>query len=356
MNALKKHIWVILSCVISVSALIWFLYNGRDNFLKIWKEANNFYLLLALCASGIIYVFMGLSLWETLKLLGRKINVGACMGIAFVSTTVNYLVSTMGVSGFALRAHLLGKRGVPLGVSVMTSIVISVLLYAVLFVIILLGSVLLLLSRGMSKEQMIQNFAAVICIALIAAGITAFFFNSELRYKSMRKIFLLINKLLYKLFKALISKNNFSAFASQFDNGIKTIHKNKSKMTKTIIYICGDWVFTILILYLAFLAVGVKIGIGILIAGFALGMVTTLIPVLPGGIGAMEIAMATVFSQSGIDWDMAFMAALIYRFVYYIIPGIISIFVYWGLKISEPQPMRKDRAKNYIEKQAKKAA
>ncbi len=355
MNALKKHIWVIISCIISISALVWFIYDGKENFLKIWREVNNFYVILALLASAVIYVFMGLSLWETLKLLGRKINIGACMSIAFVSTTVNYLISTMGVSGFALRAHLLGKRGVPLGISVMASIVISVLLYAVLFAIILLGSLLLVWSSGMSKEQMIQNFAAVIGIALIGAAITAFFFNSELRYKSMRKMFLLINKVIYKLFGALIPKNNFSAFANQFDNGIKTIHKNKSKMTATIIYICGDWVFTILILYLAFLAVGIKIPIGILLAGFALGMATTLIPVLPGGIGAMEIAMATVFSQAGINWEAALMAALIFRFVYYIIPGILSIFVYWGLKISEPQAIRKNRAREYLEKKAKKA-
>ena len=154
-----------------------------------------------------------------------------------------------------------------------------------------------------------------------------------------------------------MAKLTIEVDADKFTEAIKKAYnKNKSKMTKTIVYICGDWVFTILILYLAFLAVGVKIGIGILIAGFALGMVTTLIPVLPGGIGAMEIAMATVFSQSGIDWDMAFMAALIYRFVYYIIPGIISIFVYWGLKISEPQPMRKNRTKDYLERNSKRAA
>ncbi len=298
---------------------------------------------------------MFLWVWETLKLLGRKISVGACMSIAFVSTTVNYLVSTMGVSGFALRAHLLGKRGIPLGISVMASIVITVLLYVVLFVIILQGTLLLVLSSGMSTEQMIKNFVAVIGIALVGAAVTAFFFNSEFRYKWMRKTFLFVNKIIYKLFGALIPKNNFSAFTTQL-NGIKTIHKNKSKMTATILYVCGDWIFTILILYLAFLAVGVKIGIGILLAGFAVGMATTLIPVLPGGIGAMEIAMATVFSQAGIDWDTALMAALIYRVVYYIIPGIVSIFVYWGLKLSEPNPIRKNRAQEYLEKQSKKAA
>jgi uncharacterized protein (TIRG00374 family) len=297
---------------------------------------------------------MGLSLWETLKLLGSRIHFGAAVSIAFVSTTVNYMISSLGVSGFALRAHLLGKRKVPLSISVMASIVISVLLYSVLIIIILLGTLLLLVTKGLSPEEMLRNFAVVVGIAVTGAFITALFVNNEFRYKSVRKIFLLINKFLYKCFGKLIPKNNYSAFEKQFDNGIKTIHKNKSRLTGAILYICGDWIFTILILYLAFMAIGVQIPIGVLIAGFALGMVTTLIPVLPGGLGAMELAMASVFSQmGGISWDTALMAALIYRFVYYIIPGIISVIVYWGLKLSEPSALTTDKAREYIENEAK---
>nr|MCR5505347.1 hypothetical protein [Elusimicrobiaceae bacterium] len=63
MNALKKHIWVVISCIISISALVWFIYDGKENFLKIWREVNNFYVILALLASAVIYVFMGLPLW-----------------------------------------------------------------------------------------------------------------------------------------------------------------------------------------------------------------------------------------------------------------------------------------------------
>ena len=292
---------------------------------------------------------MGLSLWETLKLLGKKINLGAAIGIAFVSTTVNYLVSSLGASGFALRAHLLGKRNIPLGISVMASIVISVLLYSILIIIILLGSLLLVLNHNANPSQMIQSFAAVVVIAAVGALITAFLFNNRFRYKAVRKIFMIINKILYKLFSALIPKNNYSAFAKQLDNGLETIHKNKAKLTIATLYICGDWIFTILILYLAFLAIGIKIQIGVLIAGFAVGMVTTLIPFLPGGIGAMELAMTSVFSQMGIDWDSALMATLIYRVVYYIIPGIISVFVYWGLKMSEPIGPSKTKTQKYLD-------
>ncbi|MBR4592522.1 MAG: flippase-like domain-containing protein, partial [Elusimicrobiaceae bacterium] len=63
---------------------------------------------------------------------------------------------------------------------------------------------------------------------------------------------------------------------------------------------------------------------------------------LPGGLGAMELAMTAVYAQMGIDWEAALMATLIYRVVYYVLPGIISIFIYWGLQLSaSPVPTRK---------------
>ena len=160
----------------------------------------------------------------------------------------------------------------------------------------------------------------------------------------MRNIFRLVNKVLFHGFKALIPKGRYDDFTDQLDEGISLIHQKKKKMTRTIIYVCADWLFTILVLFFAFRAVGVHITAGVLVAGFAVGMVTTLIPVLPGGLGAMELAMTAVYAQMGIDWDAALMATLIYRVVYYVIPGIVSIFIYWGLQLSATpvKPLRGD--------------
>lgn len=346
---LQKHGLVIISCIVSVSIIFFVIYDSRDSFLKIWKETNLLYVMLSLFVSGAIYVCMGMSLWEILKLLGKKIPVLDCINIAFVSTTVNYIVSTAGLSGFALRTHLLGKRGVPLSTSAISSMVITVLLYIVLFVIIIQGTLLYALSFGTSSKEMIKSFFAVIGIVLVGGAVTAFLLNNSFRYNLMRNCFIWLNRFIYKFFGKLIPRNNFATFAMQVNNGITTIHNEKSKMTGAIIYVCLDWILTILVLYLAFLAVGVKIGIGILLVGFAIGMATTLIPVLPGGLGAMEIAMATVFSRAGIDWDTALMAALIYRVIYYVIPGIMSVFIYWGLKISEPSVMKRNKVKEYID-------
>jgi len=195
--------------------------------------------------------------------------------------------------------------------------------------------------------QIVKNFLLIIIMCAVCVCITAFLFNNEWRSKWVRRIFRWLNKFLFHVFRALIPKGRYDDFVDQLDEGIDLIHKKKKKLTWTIVYVCADWLFTILVLYFAFRAVSVHISAGVLVAGFAVGMVTTLIPLLPGGLGAMELAMTAVFAQMGIDWDAALMATLIYRVVYYILPGIVSIFIYWGLQLSE-SPRKNKKLKEVV--------
>lgn len=338
-----KFLLYALGVVLSVGIIAFMVYQTRDSFVKIWQGVSTRYLFLSLLSSALIYVSMGMSLYEVLRIMGRRVSKSAAIGIALVSTTVNYVVSSLGVSGFALRAHLLNRRRVPFGMCVTASIVITVLLYFVLAVIILQGSVLMLFNSSATTMQILKNFLLIVVMCAVCVVITAFLFNNEWRSKWLRKTFRLINKVLYHVFRALIPKGKYDTFMDQLDEGIDLIHKKKKKLTWTIVYVCADWLFTILVLYFAFRAVGIHITAGVLVAGFAVGMVTTLIPLLPGGLGAMELAMTAVYSQMGIDWDSALMATLIYRVVYYIIPGIVSIFIYWGLQLSSPSSSRKNK-------------
>ena len=347
-----KVLLYILGAVISLGILFVMIYQAKDNFVKIWQEVQTKYLFLSVLSSVLIYVAMGMSLYEVLRIMGRRISKSAAIGIALVSTTVNYMISSLGASGFALRAHLLNRRRVPFGMCVTASIVITVLLYFVLAVIILLGSVLMLFNSSANTLQLVEIFALIIVMGGACVAITAFLFNNKWRNKWVRKIFLVLNKVLFHLFGALISKGRYDTFVDQLDEGIRLIHQKKRKLFGTIIYVCADWFFTILVLYFAFRAVGIAIAPGVLVAGFAIGMVATLIPILPSGLGAMELAMTAVFSQMGIDWDAALMATLIYRVVYYVLPAIVSIFIYWGLQLSSPpsKPHRKRKERLHYER------
>ncbi|WP_428897766.1 hypothetical protein Dip518_001559 [Parelusimicrobium proximum] len=344
-----KRVFYALGLIISVSLVAVLIYTSKDAFVKIWSEVRTKYLITSAVCAALIYICMGLSLWEVLKVMGKKINVFSAIGIALVSTTVNYLVSSMGVSGFALRAHLLGKKRVPFGLSVTASIVTTVLLYFVLALIILQGSIMLFFkSSDHSTMQIFQSIAVIVFMSFFCGAIVTFLFNNELRVKFIRKTFRLINRIGYKLFSVIIPKARFDSFTEQLEIGIHAIHKKRKQLTKAIIYICMDWLFTMLVLYFAFRAVGIMISPAVLVTGFAIGMATTLIPILPGGLGAMELAMTAVYNRLGIGWDQALMACLIYRVLYYIIPGIVSIFVYWIIQFSSHR--REKRIKREAQK------
>jgi uncharacterized protein (TIRG00374 family) len=227
-----------------------------------------------------------------------------------------------------------------------------VLLYFVLAIIILQGSILMFFNASATTMQIVKNFILIVVMCAVCAFITAFLFNNEWRSKWVRRLFRWLNKFLFHVFRAIIPKSSYDNFVDQLDEGIDLIHKKKKKLTWTIIYVCADWLFTIFVLYFAFRAVGVHISTAVLVAGFAVGMVTTLIPLLPGGLGAMELAMTAVFAQMGIEWEAALMATLIYRVVYYILPGIVSIFIYWGLQLSEA-PKSSRRHKKAVEHERK---
>ncbi|MDD2804560.1 MAG: lysylphosphatidylglycerol synthase transmembrane domain-containing protein [Elusimicrobiales bacterium] len=322
---------------LSLAILLWLIYPNLGAMADTLRNSNPRWLLLSVGFAVSSYTFMGLTLWEVLRILGIRMPFLETAGIAFVSTTVNYFVSSGGISGFATRAHLLGKRKVPYGASVTSSVVITVLIYLALALIVVEGAVLQFLQTPEFNKSMIEALIGVAAVLGFAFGLTLLFFHHELREAWARRMFVAVNHVIYFFSKKEIPHENFQKFERQLDEGIRTIHGRKFELPKVIGYVFCDWVSNILILYFAFKAVGVSLGATTLIAGFAFGMLMTIIPILPGGLGAMEAAMTAAFSGMGVPVAQALTASLLFRLFYYLLPAFASVFIYWGLHATEPK-------------------
>ena len=77
-----------------------------------------------------------------------------------------------------------------------------------------------------------------------------------------------------------------------------------------------------------FLAVGVHLSWGYLLVGFALAFLSTTINILPGGLGVMEGLLTITYAHFGIPAEKAIVAALLFRFSYFLIPLAISSILY----------------------------
>lgn len=328
--------YVYIPVLISAGILLWLIVPIFGNLVEIIGNSHPLYLFISFSFACLSYIFMGVTLREMLNIMGYKMPFWEVSGIAVVSTSVNYFVSSGGVSGFATRAHLLKKRHVPYAISVTVSVVISVLIYFVLSLIILQGILLNLLDTREFNLQFLESIAGVLIILFIASAFIVAFFHADFRRSWSRKAYHAVNKCLFYFSKKEIPRESFSKFEAQLGNGINVIESKKYELPKILFYVAMDWIFTIYILYFAFKSLGVSVETSGLIVGFSFGMLMTVIPFLPGGLGAMEAAMAAAFAQMGVPWDKAVAGALIFRCFYYLIPSFISVIIYWGLKLSEP--------------------
>ncbi|HBA61222.1 MAG TPA: hypothetical protein DCZ92_10485 [Elusimicrobia bacterium] len=334
---LKKKLLIYAPILVSLVILGGLVYPNLEAIVETIKTAKPFYLFLSFLFSVVSYIFIGLSMWEVLKILGHKLPFWEAIGIAYVSTTVNYFVSSGGVSGFATRAHLLSKRNIPYGISVTSSVVISVFIYLVLSLIIVEGMVLQMVKSTGSGMSFFEGIAGVLAVLSFAFILVLLFFHHELRSVWARKIYSLVNHILYAFSKKEIPEETFIEFESELAKGIHTIQARRYELPVVAAYICLDWICNILILHFAFQALGTHMHTSTLIIGFALGQIMTVIPILPGGLGAMEAAMTAAYSGMGIPLGQALTASLIFRLFYYLIPAFGSIFIYWGLRMSEPE-------------------
>jgi len=326
---------VVAAVVLTVGALAYVINLNAPLFQKTFSSITLGRILLVLCASACAYTCMGLALYAVLRALGYRVGWVEVVGIAFVSTTVNYVVSSLGAGGFALRAHLLQKRNVPFPVVLISSAVLLMLIYFVLALLVMQGCVLLLLGTGIGRTQLVQGGVGVALLLGVCFVLAVLFFKAELRSLWMQKGFRALNKIFYLFSLKQIPDESYAKFYEQVEEGIRLIHEKKHKLGPVLLAVCGDWVFTISILLLAFHGLGVYLPLGQLVVGFAIGLAATLIPILPGGVGALEFAMTAVFSSFGVPWATALTAVLIFRVAYFIIPGLVSVLVYWGLKLSE---------------------
>src|SRR6266516_1887360 len=109
-------------------------------------------------------------------------------------------------------------------------------------------------------------------------------------------------------------------FQHNLNQGLEFLLARKDRMLAPAGWILLDWVLTIAILWAAFRAVNYPIPPGLVIIGFGVGIVLSLVSLVPGGLGVMESAMTASFVSLSVPFEPALVAVLLFRVAYYVLP------------------------------------
>lgn len=317
-----------LAILLGVAALLgMFAFADLREMWRVLAHADGLLLVLSFVSGALAYAAMARSYQGIAAAAGADISFWEMFKVTIVASTVNYVVSTGGLSGFAVRIYFFTRRGVASSTAVLISLAQTFLTNLTLLGFILLGFGYLF------REQSLTGYALIISAVLLGAFIgvgilcAVLLFHARLRRRSLFYIAQATHWLLHRVVPHRTPpRTHIWRYQFNLNRGIAFLVARKREMIVPFAYILLDWVFTILILYTAFLAVGHPVAISFVITGFAVGMVLSYVSLIPGGLGIMEGSMAAIFTGLGVPYETAVVGVLVYRLAYYVMPLVVSVF------------------------------
>jgi uncharacterized protein (TIRG00374 family) len=265
---------------------------------------------------------------------GCRLHFRAWLRITFVSNTVNYLVTSAGLSGFAVRMYLLSQRGVPSGRAVLISLVQTFLTNFTLLLFILMGFTTLVVRHHLPGAALAAVTAVVVVFAAILGYAVLLMYNRRLRRRTLFFVADSGHRILRRVMPRWTpGRVKLWRFQHNLNEGLEFLLARKERIIGPACWILLDWALTMTILWAAFRSVNYPIAPGLVVVGFAVGICLSLVSLVPAGLGVMESSMTAVFVSLSVPLEPAVVAVLIFRVAYYVLPLLMSLFFFHGVML-----------------------
>jgi len=332
-SPVRSSRWVRLALLFGLAAFAAiFFFTDVDELWKVLQGANGWLLTLPVLAMLASYLTMARSYQGISQAAGCPVPLIEMLKITFVANAVNYLVSTGGLSGFAVRMYYFTRLGIPSQTAVLISLAQTFLTNLMLLAFLLLGFAYVIGSGSLQGSALVVTTILLVLLVLAAILAGLLLFHARLRRRTLFRLAQTAHWVLHRLLPHKApARTHIWRYQFNLNRGIGFLLAQRRAMVGPVVYIALDWLFTILILYSAFVAVQYAIPITHVIVGFAVGIVLSFASLIPGGLGVMEGSMAAVFASMNVPFETAVVAVLIFRIAYFLLPLLLSLFFLNGM-------------------------
>ena len=286
-------------------------------------------MFFALLATGIAYLSFTLSFNALFEMTPYRIPFPKFFSIMFISATINFIVSSGGMSSIAIRSFLLKHEKVPYSVTIPLSFAQNMIFNLVLSGVCFGGLIYLHehpAFMGGPKELLIFFFMGG--LILVVGLMILIFFNSAFRRWFLRTLINTGNWFNHKILRKKSNNKRLVEIRNELEETVAFLHKGWIQLIMVLFWVSMDWCFTALTLYFCFHAVGVDLPIGLLMVGFTVMFLSSNINPVPAGLGVSESLLAFTFKLLGVSFEKTLVAALLFRFVFFMIPLAVSTALY----------------------------
>ncbi|MBQ8018579.1 MAG: UPF0104 family protein [Methanobrevibacter sp.] len=318
----RKTILLLGISIVILVVMLWFV--GIDQVISALKVANLYIIALAIAVQIITYFLYTLR-WQILnKQADLDVSIRELFPMVLVGLAVNNITPSGRGGGEPVRAYILSKQKDYLFEETFATVVADRALDTFPFVVLAAITIILMtLYFDMPTWLLAVMIVAVIAIIAILAIIIYMCINPNFGNKVDGWIVGLVRRFYKKNSVELENKIHEAVFG--FQDTMKNLVSNKKALYYTVPLSFIIWIFEIFRVYLVFLAFGANVNPIIIGEVFIVASLVGMIPLLPGGLGAIDGVMILFYSSAGITSSISAAATVIERLISFWMATIIGL-------------------------------
>lgn len=311
--------------IVIMAIMLWFI--GIDQVMAALKLANPLYILIAVLIQMIIYVLFTVRWQFITNLNNNNFSFKKLLPMVLVSLAFNNITPSGRGGGEPVRAYLLtNESGEPFSdtfATVITDRALDTMPFVLLAIITIIG---LMGQINLSPVLLIIMIVSVICIVALVAVVIYMSINEKFGVKITK----IISSLAIRIFKKRDPerlKNRIEKSVSGFQSTMRVLTTNRKVMYFGIPISFLIWALEISRVYVVFLAFGCKVTPILIGEIFIVSSLVGMIPLLPGGLGAIDGFMILLYKSAGISTPISAASTVVERLISFWMTTIIGLII-----------------------------
>ena len=341
----KKTLILLGISLLILVAILYFV--GIDEVIKALKTANLMIIVLAILTQVFTYYLYTLR-WQILnKMANMDISIKKLLPMVLVGLAVNNITPSGRGGGEPVRAYILAKEKNYPAEETFATVVADRALDTFPFIVLAVITIIsMILYFDIDLWLILIMIIAVIAIVAVLILLIYMCINPSFGNRVEGWIVGLIKRFSKKHEDG--AKQKVHDIISGFQDTMRLLLSNKKILYYTIPLSFIIWIFEIIRVYLVFLAFGANVNLIVIGEVFIVASLIGMIPLLPGGIGAVDSIMVIFYSAAGVTYSISAAATVIERLISFWMVTIIGLVIlpYYGSnvldKISLPSRKSKD--------------
>ena len=320
----KKSAFFIILSIVILAVMLYFV--GIDRIITTLKNADPAIIALAIGMQIVTYLLYNLRWKWIINITDIKVSFAQLLPITMVGLAVNNITPSGRGGGEPVRAYLLAEKHDSHLKDTLATVVADRMLdtfpFIVLAIITIAATVFYF---QMPTWLVIILILAVLAIVAILAILIYLCINPTFGYKIEKFVLRIVNRVYKKGSENMEKTIHDNIFG--FQETMKVLISNRKVLYYTIPLSFVIWVFEIMRVYIVFLAFGATLNVIVIGEVFIIASLVGMIPLLPGGLGAVDGVMVGFYSKAGVSMSLAAPVTLIERLISFWMATIIGLVI-----------------------------